>query len=69
MYSVAGGRDALGQRALGRFDDEHVLEPGQLGAHLQDAVEEAGVLHDDDGHAGVVGQVLRAPRGTMSCRR
>jgi hypothetical protein len=49
---------AVGQRALRWLDHVDPLERRQLAAHLQDAVEEAGVL--DDGHArfGVTGEVL-----------
>jgi hypothetical protein len=54
--------DVPGGHAVGVLEDDDVLERGQLGAHLEEALEEAEVL--GDGHRGVAvgGEVLHLLR-------
>ena len=52
----------------GSRDDAEVLERGQLGAHLREAVEEALVLDHADAGPAVAGQVGAPARPTTSCR-
>jgi hypothetical protein len=63
---------AVRQRALGPLDDVDPLEERQFAAHLQDPLEEAGVLHDGDARLGVTGEVqdlLRRRRVVDADRR
>ena len=53
------GRHVVGRLVGGWVDDEDPTQPGKLGSHLQEPLEEPAVLNDRDLRLGVVDEVLQ----------